>query len=228
MKIRFLIRGSWGLACLLGLLVCSCATNRGDRGPVDLFDGASLQGWDFVLADPLVKLGQVWQVENGLLVCQGTPVGFLYRSPEVTNFRLVVEYRWAPGKEPGNSGIFSRLTPIGKPLPRGVEVQLKAGSAGDVLGLQGFKVASGQPRFFEIKGHQLAGDIAGVKGIKTAEAKPGEWNVVEIQAKGTRYRVWINGELVNDVTGVEAVPGPIGLQSEGGVVEFRRVQLERL
>jgi hypothetical protein len=37
--------------------------------------------------------------------------------------------------------------------------------------------------------------------------------------------VKINGQLVNEVTGVEVKAGPIGLQSEGGEVHFRNVML---
>ena len=93
------------------------------------------------------------------------------------------------------------------------------------MGLQGKPIASGQPRFFEVKGHAVAGDITGVHKMVDAENPPGEWNRVEILAQGSRYQVWINGKLVNDVEGVEATSGPIGVQSEGGVVQFRRASL---
>jgi hypothetical protein len=139
-----------------------------------------------------------------------------------------VEYRWPPGSEPGNSGIFSRITEPFKALPCAVEVQLKHGSAGDVLGLQGKPIAGGQPRAFEVKKHAVAGDITGVKKMLDAENAAGEWNRVEIRAQGARYRVWLNGKLVNEADGVEVVAGPIGIQSEGGAVQFRRVTLTSL
>jgi hypothetical protein len=173
-------------------------------------------------------MGQVWSVEKGILTCQGTPLGAIYRGPAVTNFRMVVEYRWPPGSEPGNSGIFSRISEPLKALPCAVEVQLKHGSAGDVLGLQGKPIAGGQPRFFEVKKHAVAGDIAGVQKMLDAENLPGEWNHVEILAQGPRYQVWINGKLVNDVNGVEIGSGAVGLQSEGGVIQFRRATLSPL
>ena len=96
------------------------------------------------------------------------------------------------------------------------------------MGLQGKPIAAGQPRFFEVKKHELAGDIAGVKKMLDAEKPPGEWNRVEILAQGPRYQVWINGKLVNDVDGVEVTSGTIGVQSEGGVIQFRRVTLTPL
>ena len=221
----------WRNCAVSGLLltgVASCSTPGEHKRAIELFNGKDLAGWQQVLADPAVQMGQVWSVENGILVCQGTPLGALYRGPAVTNFRLVVEYRWNPGNEPGNSGIFSRISEPLKALPCAVEVQLKHGSAGDVMGLQGKPIAGGQPRFFEVKKHAVAGDVTGVQKLLDAENLPGEWNRVEILAQGARYQVWINGKLVNDAEGVDVASGPVGIQSEGGVVQFRRVTLTPL
>jgi hypothetical protein len=152
----------------------------------------------------------------------------LHTQRKYKNFRAVVEYRWAPGAEPGNSGILTRINGAPRALPRCAEVQLKHGSAGDVLGLQGMTVVAGQPRFFETKGHKIAGDIAGVKKISDAEKPASEWNRVEVFAKDGDYTVWMNGQQINQVTGVEVVAGPLGLQSEGGEIHFRRATLTPL
>jgi hypothetical protein len=192
---------------------------------IALFNGKNLAGWTHVLADAAVPRDKVWSVRDGTIVCTGTPIGVLYTEKNYTNFRLVVEYRWAPGAKPGNSGIMSRLAPGTGALPRTVEVQLAHGNAGDVLGLQGFPIASGgQPRWFE-REHKLAGKISGVKKATGAEKPPGEWNRVELEARGDRYTVKLNGQLVNEVSGVEVKAGPVGLQSEGGEVHFRNVRL---
>ncbi len=218
-----------GLACFAVLLLTSCSTcPLCGTARTELFNGKNLAGWNHVLADPKVSRDQVWTVDKGIIHCAGTPVGAIYTSEKVRDFRLLVEYRWPPGQEPGNSGIFSRITDATKPLPVAVEVQLKHGSAGDVLGLQGRRVEVNQPRSFSIKGHPLAGDIAGVAKIKDAEKPVGEWNRVLIEARGPKYTVHINDVLVNQADGVEVVSGAIGLQSEGGAVEFRRVTLTRL
>jgi len=219
---------NWAGSGLLLLGVVSCSTPREDKRAMELFNGKDLAGWQYVLAEPQVRMSEVWSVKDGILTCQGKPLGALYRGPAVTNFRLVVEYRWPAGSEPSNSGIFSRISGPIKPLPCAVEVQLKHGSAGDVLGLQGKPVAAGQPRFFEVKQHAVAGDIAGVNKMLDAENPPGQWNRVEILAQGARYQVWVNGKLVNDVSGVALSSGPVGVQSEGGVIQFRRVTLTPL
>jgi hypothetical protein len=225
------IRRLWNPLAVLGLSLlglASCSTVDESKHPTELFNGKDLVGWKTVLADPALQMSQVWSVEGGILTCQGKPLGFLYRGPAVSNFRMEVEYRWPPGTEPSNSGIFSRIAQPYTALPRAVEVQLKHDSAGDVLGLQGKPIAGGQPRFFEVKKHAVAGDIAGVAKLLDAENPPGEWNRVEILAYGASYQVWVNGKLVNDVSGVDLSPGPVGIQSEGGVVQFRRVALTPL
>ena len=71
-------------------------------------------------------------------------------------------------------------------------------------------------------------DIAGVAKTADAERPPGQWNRVEILAQGPHYSVSINGKLINSAEGVEVVAGPIGLQSEGGVIQFRRATLSIL
>lgn len=225
------IRANWisglcGGALLFGIVSC-CSPGK-HTGTIELFNGKDLAGWKYLTADAAVPMNQVWSVQDGLLVCQGKPFGALYHGPDVTNFRLVVEYRWPPGTEPSNSGIFSRIGEPLKALPHTIETQLKHGSAGDVLGLQGKPIAAGQPRFFAVKKHEVAGDIAGVQKLFDAENPPGQWNRVEILAQGPRYQVWVNGKLVNEVEGVDVSAGPVGVQSEGGPIQFRRVSLTPL
>jgi hypothetical protein len=193
-----------------------------------LFNGKDLVGWAHVLAEPNLPREAVWSVRQGILVCKGTPLGVLQTERAFTNFRLLVEYRWPPGSKPGNSGILTRINGPARPLPRCTEVQLQHGNAGDVLGLQGMQVASGQPRYFEVMNHAVAGDIRGVKKSADAARPAGEWNRVEVLAKGDTYTVWMNGTEINQATGVEVRSGQIGLQSEGGEIHFRRVTLTPL
>jgi hypothetical protein len=211
------------------LLAAGCATGRQSNGSsIELFNGKSLAGWTFVSGNPQARAESTWRVEDGILMCTGDPIGFVQSDRQFANFRMVVEYRWAPEQKPGNSGIFSRINGAPRALPRCVEVQLQHGNAGDVLGLQGMGMAAGQDRFFEVKAHPLAGDIRGVKKTAAAEKKPGQWNRVEILAQGSSYTVWVNGQQVNSATGVEFVSGPVGLQSEGGEIHFRRATITPL
>jgi hypothetical protein len=217
-----------GLTALTTLSACSTASKTEGGMELELFNGKNLRGWKHVLADPAVPREQVWTVQDGLIVCRGTPLGVLHTERTFTDFRLEVEYRWAPGASPGNSGIFSRINGPPRALPRCVEVQLAHGSAGDLLTLQGMKMDSSQPRYFHVAQHELAGDIDGVKKLQDAEAAPGQWNHVTVVARGSSYGVWVNGQKVNEATGVETLAGPVGLQSEGGEIHFRRVTLTPL
>jgi len=195
---------------------------------VELFNGKDLKGWTHVLAEPNVPREAVWSVKDGILVCKGAPLGVLQTVRAFTNFKLIVEYRWAPGTKPGNSGILTRINGPARALPRCTEVQLQHDNAGDVLGLQGMTVASGQARYFEVMNHAVAGDIRGVKKTTDAERPAGEWNRVEIIAQADTYTVWVNGSAINEAHGVEVRSGQIGLQSEGGEIHFRRVTLTPL
>ena len=65
---------------------------------------------------------------------------------------------------------------------------------------------------------------------KTAanEKKPGEWNKYEITADGDKFTVLVNGKKVNEAKGCSVRAGKIGLQSEGGIIQFRTVKLTSL
>jgi hypothetical protein len=210
------------------LTSCCCPRGKETTGPVDLFNGQTLAGWRAVLAKPGVKLEEVWSVREGVIVCRGEPLGFIETDRSFTDFRLSVDWRWAPGKEPGNSGVFLRINGDRKPLPRCVETQLKSGDAGDLYGFHGMKIDGEPARRIEIKAHELGGDLVGVKKTLANEKPPGEWNQVEILASGPSVTVWVNGQKVNEAFGVEVVAGPVGLQSEGGEIHFRNVRLTPL
>lgn len=199
-----------------------------DAKAIKLFNGKDLDGWQAHLVDSDVKMEDVWTVEDGILVCKGEPFGFLHTKEKYTNFRLVVEWRWAPGGEPGNSGVLLRIT--GDPptfLAKCVEAQLKHGDAGDIWGFYGFEVAGAKDRFVEID-HELIGKFMGVRKIRDAEKPAGEWNKYTITLKGDKLYLTINGERVNQARNLTVEPGTIGFQSEGGVIHFRTIQLTPL
>jgi len=218
------------LLALAGLTLVSCSSPQpgAHRGTQVLFNGKDLAGWTPVLQDPSVKPESVWSVRDGILMCKGEPLGYLASTESYTHYRLEAEYRWAPGQTPGNSGLFGRVNGPAKALPRCLEVQLKHGNAGDVLGLHGMKVSGPADRYQFIANHEVAGDINIVGRIKGAEELPGQWNKVEVLVHEDRVKVWFNGKLVNEAYAAELVPGPVGLQSEGGEIHFRNVRITRL
>jgi len=194
------------------------------EGGIDLFDGKSLAGWEHYLVEPDVKMADVWSVRDGLLICKGKPMGYLATKKEFTNFRLIVEWRWPPGKPAGNSGVLMRITGEPRALPKCVEAQLKAGSAGDAYGFQGFTVKGDAARSKSAES-PFFGKLSGVEKIKGNEKEPGEWNKYDITISGGDLTLIVNGEKVNEATGCDLVAGKIGLQSEGGEIHFRTVRL---
>lgn len=228
---------SWFVVLLVGVLCATQLTAAEKKGkrqgkgrpPIVLFDGTSLEAWAFHLVDPAKKLEDVWSIQDGVLVCKGEPLGYLVTKQAFENFRLTLEWRWAPGKEPGNSGVLLRAAdePIGF-MPKCVEAQLKHGSAGDIWGFRGFHVQGPKERFRQVKNHEALGDFDGVGASKNAEKEAGQWNQYEIVLKGDTMVVSVNGEVVNEASGCDVVAGKIGLQSEGGEIHFRNIQIRPL
>ena len=196
---------------------------------VKLFNGENLDGWKcFAYAEEgkePTPVEKIWSVKNGILVCKGEPLGYLYTEKKYTNFRLNVVWRWAPGAEPGNSGILLRIAGDAVSfLPKCAECQLKHESAGDIYGFYGFKVNGPADRLGKIE-HEKLGTIYALPKTKMAENKPGEWNRAQIVVIRGTITVIINGEEVNKATDCDVAPGHIGLQSEGGEIQFRAVRL---
>lgn len=204
---------------LTGLVACAAPDVVAEPQAVALFDGASLSGWDCFLVDDGAVIEDVWSVEDGVLICRGEPGGYLRSMGEYQDFRLVVEWRWP--EEPGNSGVLLRIGGDEEQmLPPSAEAQLRHGSAGDMYGFQDFRIGGDEDRLSEIglPGWKLA-------RISDAEHPAGEWNRYEITVLGGEIVVELNGVEVNRATDCAIRSGNIGLQSEGGVIHFRRVEL---
>ncbi len=141
---------------------------------------------------------------------------------EFSNYELTVEWRWAPGGKPGNSGV---LIHASKPKelfvwPKSIEVQLASGDAGDFwTNGEKLTVAGNEP---QEKGRRW------VKKAGSTEKPPGEWNTIRIRCKGATVTAWVNGTLMNDATGLSTTKGAICLQCEDKEVHFRKVELTRI
>jgi hypothetical protein len=213
----------------LALLVCLTISSMAQADePMQLFDGKTLAGWGSFSIKDDVKLADVWSVKDGMIVCKGKPLGYLYTQKTFTNYRLIVEWRWAPGKKPGNSGVLLRITGEHKFLPKCVEAQLQNGSAGDIWAFAGATCKGSPARTRQVKGNKRLGDFVGVGKIKANEKRPGEWNRYEITMEGEVLSLIVNGEQVNVASGMDVVAGQIGLQSEGAEIHFRKVELTPL
>ena len=202
----------------------SCAFISGGNDAA-LFNGKNLDGWSYHLVEPEVKMEDVWSVQDGILVCKGEPLGYLHTTKNyTTDFILVVEWRWAPGTEPGNSGVLLRINGEPTGVPRSQEAQLRSGNAGDLYGFHGMKI-DGDPARRSEGDSDVVGKLVKVERMASVENDAGEWNRYVIIAEGGRLTAIINGQVVNAASDCDLVAGPIGLQSEGGEIHFRRVDL---
>lgn len=198
-----------------GFLISSILAVAADPQP--LFNGKDFEGWTFDVLDPAIQPDAVWSVSEGILICKGRPPGVIRTVKDYSNYELLVEWRWAPGTKPGNSGI---LVHASKPRemfawPKSIEVQLAHENAGDFWTIgETLTVADSQPQ----------GRRWWKKGANN-EKPPGKWNTARILCVDRKIIVWINGKLMNEGTGLSVTQGAICLQSELGEVHFRKVML---
>ncbi len=184
--------------------------------PVVLFDGGGLEHWTHHLSDSSVAFEDVWSVQDGVIRCEGRPSGYLKTRESYDSYLLTLEWRFDPSSGPGNSGVLLRMTGEDKVWPRSIEAQLQHRNAGD---------------FWNIDAFGMRTDPARLRGRNTKRRAPsserpvGEWNRYEILVDGPRVELRVNGVLQNTADWCEEVSGPICLQSEGAVIEFREIQL---
>ncbi|HWE40532.1 MAG TPA: DUF1080 domain-containing protein [Isosphaeraceae bacterium] len=207
---------------LCGLLLVGIAATAlsaaEDEGFTTLFDGKTVAGWAPVNSAP-----ENWAVTDGLLVTKGKGGGWLSTDKEYGDFVLRLEYRTRAG---GNSGVFIRAPRSGDPAYTGMEIQI---------------LDDDDPKYRDLKPGQYCGSVYGVAPAKRGSTKSaGDWNTMEITAKGPKITVKLNDHTVTeaDLTehkdaakehpGILRKEGYIGLQSHSEPVEFRNIRIKPL
>ncbi len=183
---------------------------------ITLWNGEDFSNWDFFLEDSTVSPGDIWSVNNGVIVCSGAVNGYMSTVQRYANYRLHVEWRWP--EEAGNSGVFLHMREPDQVWPESIECQLRSGSAGDLVAFAGVD--------FDERVDKSS--IVVPKMAESSEKLIGEWNSYDIICNGDSVRVQVNGVLQNVASGATISQGKICLQSEGAPVEFRNVYLEPL
>ena len=56
----------------------------------------------------------------------------------------------------------------------------------------------------------------------------GQWNVVELTARGPILTLWVTGGVTGEVKDCGAPTGFVGVEGEGYRVEFRHLKLKKL
>lgn len=188
---------------------------REPQGWVDVMPGAKLEGWTRLkIKSEAEDSARQWQRNGEILLCggDGGHDWIRYDTP-LEDFVFHAEYRFTPleGNPRYNSGVFVRNT---ADYSRWYQAQV--GPAGGFL--FGVGEENGEPKRFNTR-DQLKGD----------RTKPaGEWNVIEVTARGPVLSVWLNGAVVSEWDQCPVRRGHIGLEGEGFRIEFRNLKVKRL
>jgi len=191
-----------------------------EEGFVSLFDGKSLDGW--MLLD---GSGPGYAVRDGLLVCQKGTGGRFFLADEYEDFTFRFEFRLEAG---GNNGVGIRTPLKGDPAYQGMEIQILDDDA---------------EKYANLKPYQYHGSVYGLFPAKRGVLKKaGEWNEEEIDVRGSKVRVTLNGEIIVDADlatikdpalvarhpGIKRRSGHVGFLSHGSEVEFRNIRIKDL
>jgi len=190
-----------------------------DPNRAELFNGRDFTGWTFRMkdnADPL----RTWGVTNGVIRCTGKPTGYLRTGKSFHDYKLTVEWRFVQiAPKADNTGVLLHIQLPDKVWPRCVQVQGKHDRQGDL-----FLMAGAESK--EHRGLDANTPIP-MRGA-SAEKPVGEWNTSVTVCAGNSVKAWINDRLMNETTDCTLSSGFIGIQSEGGEIEIRKMWLEPL
>ena len=68
-----------------------------------------------------------------------------------------------------------------------------------------------------------------INEVKDGKIKPaGEWNTIEMTARGNALTLWVNGEITCEVRECGAPKGVVGVEGEGFRIEFRNLKIKEL
>jgi hypothetical protein len=187
-----------------------------DRGWIDIQPAPDLKGWTRVPIPETNHLGRAqWHVDRaaGVLVCDGDGGHDMLRfDEELTNCTFHVEFRFSPasGAKAGyNSGVFIRNSADGR-------IWHQAQLTPDGGFLFGMTPVEGRLKWVKLPPAE--------ERMKPA----GEWNTMDLTARGETLSVWLNGAVTCTWTNCAVPKGYIALEAEGHRVEFRNLKLKEL
>lgn len=170
------------------------------------------------------KQRDTWKIKDGVLICSGKPLGYLYTNDSYSDFTLTLQWRWPDEKSPGKGGVLIDTTGANKIWPKSLEAQINANSAGDFWALDGYEL-TGPPERTKSLSHKEYGQLVNISKITPAENPPGQWNSYKIIAKGKTVTLIINDKLVNKAARTNTSGGKICITSEGTAIEFKNIKI---
>lgn len=202
------------------LALCSLLSALCHAEPVSLFDGKTLDGWDF---DPAM-----WRVEDGVITGGSTTEkikknDFISTKKSYQNFELKLKIKVSGDPKTGmlNSGIQIRSVRAEHGAMSGYQVDCGAGWFGKIYDEHRRNKVIWAPTPEQQAALDKAIDVFG-------------WNEYRIRAEGPRIQTWINGVLCIDYTETDpniALDGHIAPQVHSGgvcLVQVKDVTIEEL
>ena len=186
-------------------------------GYESLFDGSSLSAFEGSLDS--------YEVVDGALRCKQGKGGTLFTKQSYGDFRARLQFRLPAG---GNNGLAIRYPGQGDAAYDAIEVQVLDDSA---------------DKYAKLQPWQFHGSLYGLVAAHRGHLRPvGEWNYEEVEVRGSRIRVTLNGTTIvdADVAKIEKplsgkehagrlrTEGRFGFCGHNDPVEFRAVSIRRL
>ncbi len=194
---------------------------KNGKGFVRLDNGKDLSGWQGAVDS--------YEVKDGAIVCKPGKGGDLLSKEEYSDMILRFEFKLPKG---GNNGIALR-SPLGGHSSRdGLELQ--------VIDNGGYNEA--HPKA-PLKPYQCHGSLYHCVGAKTGYLRPvGQWNFQEVEVRGQKIKVTLNGTKILDVDidafdrsqiknppkGLDRKKGHIGFAGHNDPVAFRNFHVKKL
>ncbi|MCU0805617.1 MAG: DUF1080 domain-containing protein [Burkholderiales bacterium] len=202
-------RGSTsGFAAAVGaMLIAGCASMSGSGWEPLVEGGKGLDNW--------TRVGDAnWRAEGDALVADKGKGGFLLSKRSYTDFEIRAEF-WAATDT--NSGIFFRCADAQK-------ITAATCYEANIWDVRP------EPRY-------ATGAIVDVAAVPVplVHKAGGQWNLMEVIAKGSRLTVKLNGVTTVSVENGKLTSGPFALQygpgvqgAQGGPIKWRKVEIRPL
>jgi len=188
------------------------------KGFEPIFNGKNLEGW----AGPVDQ----YEVVDGAIVCKPKKGGNLYTKAEYEDFTVRLEYKLPPA---GNNGLAIRYPGTGQPSTVAMtEIQILDDTA---------------PVYAKLDPRQYNGSAYGMVPAHRGYLRPvGEWNFMQVTAKGHTLQVELNGTRILDADleavkefkdnsphpGKDRLKGHFGFAGHNDPVAFRAIEIRKI
>lgn len=185
------------------------------NGWTDITPGPNFSGWtrSAISPDTDDPISQWSLLPRGVVLCEGNRGHeWLRFDQELADFAFHLEFRFTKieGNPRYNSGIFVRTLPD---YSLWYQDQIGSSAGGYFFG---YVYVDGARRRFDLSPRMVD------QRIRPA----GEWNTVEITARGATLTSWVNGATVSEYKYCPILKGYVGLEAEGFRVEFRNLKVK--